>query len=179
MEMTTSRTGLNESVFRISLDVVDLLGRLGTTRRIQWITESEGERAESVDLSDDSRQLGDARQSGPPPDLVGAEIDLDLFVSIPDEVDDRTLLNAGYILVEFDHDLGTSGSIYLMLSLGTDIYAPTVTRAPHDNRELADLNAPRVNRFLRSVEQHFGVPFTHLECQDYEGQIVHDGFVGY
>jgi hypothetical protein len=179
MEIPNPDKPINVAVLTVMLDAIELLGDLGLPRRISWISTSDGDEAGQINVSNDGGRIAELRKISPLPDLIGAAVDIDLLVLYPRETLDRTLRRAGSILIEFDENLGNDGCIYLNLSLGADIYAPRVRSTPHHNRELADLNAPRVNRFLRSAEQHLGVQFTYLEFQGYEGQVAHDGFVGY
>lgn len=169
-----------DMVRQFVLDASRLLGDFATPIKGYWMTTSAGEYASIRDLSEDRSDALDELAAAHFPDLIAQETNLSLLVRFTADGDDYLLINAGYLRFEYEDDIGPTGGVYVNLVLDADIYARRTRRAnSSDNRALADLNAPRLNRYLRALQGHFAQTFTYVEHQGYEGQIDSNGFIGH
>lgn len=181
---------------RCVIDSARLLADFATVRQVSWSTEAGGEDALIQDLvstadgatgatTPDTGNTLDVLAAPNFSDLQRVSMNLDLLVRYPVPPIERTLPNEGSIFVEYEHNLGLDANgaarpgVYLNLSLDVDIYARRAYTAASDNQVLADLNAPRLNRYLRALQEHFGARFTYIEYEGERGQIDHNGFIGH
>lgn len=173
-----------DMVQRCARDALAMLGHLAAVHRLRWTTESAGENALviSVDARGEEAAAVVERQAVADAEVVEASLDLDVVYA--EEPVDRRLERSATLRAEYDRLYhqpadGVGRGVYLRIAFDVDIYARRTDTLAGDNRVLADLNAPRLNRFLRDVQAHFGQQFTYIEYEGDASQIDHNGFIGH
>lgn len=163
--------------------VISLLGDFAMPMSVSWETSDGGQRAHVQRWDPEQWGSGNQLVVERVREAISASIALQLQVCYPVEPVAREISGGGSIYVEYD---GLSGpedqpirGLYLSIAVNAEIYARRTMRADGDNRVLADLNAPRLNRFLRDVQQHFGQRFTFVDYEGDASQIDHNGFLGH
>lgn len=167
---------------RSVVDIARLLGPFGQVRDVSWTVRGLGD--DAVVQTFPPETLPDERAIPEPivAEAYAAQMGLDLFVRYSDEPMERVISQGATVFFEYDElqhqsaDGPTTG-VYINVSLDVNIYdRRPYSFTAHDNRELADLNAPRLNRFLREVQTHFGHRFTFIESESGSADIDHNGF---
>lgn len=170
---------------RCAIESSRLLGDFATVSQAFWTTESYGEDAAVQDFSVPGAPPEERMAQVALADLVEMVLWLDLTVAYPVDPVERSLRNDGALYCEYEQcrpsgkERTDGPGISLLLDLDVDIYARRTYTAASENRILADLNAPRLNRYLRVLQAHFGTQFTYIEYEGDQSQIDNNGFIGH
>ena len=139
-------------------------------------TESGGEDAFGAKDASQIRELNleglIARES-----IVQITTWLNLFVDI-EPGDGSTLLNnaARLWLEPADADLDSDVAVDITLSIDVDLYLPLTWGEDRNNRALAEINGPRLTRFLSFLRDQLGGRLTLMDIEGYAGLANETGF---
>jgi hypothetical protein len=139
-------------------------------------TESGGEDAFGAKDASQIRELDleglIARES-----IVQITAWLNLFVDIEPGGGSTLLNNAARLWVEpADAEPDSDIAVDITLSIDVDLYSPLTWAEDRNNRALAEINGPRLTRFLSLLRDQLGGTVTLMDAEGYAGLVNETGF---
>jgi hypothetical protein len=162
---------------RCVADIIDNLGGFAEVRDMSISTKSDGEDAVVLDDASKVREF-DLRGFSARETIVQLMISLDLLVVTEPNGGEQLLNDAARLWLEpADSDnQSTLNAIDVTLSIDIDIYSPITWGDDRNNRVLAEINGPRLRRFLEFVrDQLRGTP-VRRDSEDYAESADETGF---
>jgi hypothetical protein len=111
-----------------------------------------------------------------PEHVAKMSLSLDLLVTLGPGSGENWILRAGLLELEIDEHTADDHTIGLHLSIDIDIYSPTTWGERRENRALAELNGPRLSKFLGIVRRDLGGTCDAIDAEDYPGLVDETGF---
>jgi hypothetical protein len=108
--------------------------------------------------------------------IVSVSLSLDLLVITRPEENERVIEQAGVIDLEIDDHTSDEGTIGMHISIDIDIYSPITWGKHRDNRALAELNGPRLSRFLAAVRSKLRGTCDAIDAENYPDLVDETGF---
>lgn len=142
---------------------------------VRLATRRDGENALVVDVRDKEQYRRLAAFMDARDDVEDAEISLDLTYESA-EGKEHLLHGGATVWLSPECEAHDDHRFWLVVTLHTDLYAFVSWGRNRDNTAVAKRNAPRMETFLRRLEEELGFSLAEIDAPSYQDQAYRYGF---